>query len=188
MGSFSIEWRSSTRKDLRKLPSREIARVIAAVEALGVEPRPHGSEKLSGAQQTHRIRGGDHRIVYEVIDGRRAVVIQRVRHRKDVYRHRGGGEKRSRPSDTRARWTDGFPAVRLMTTVEGRRLESRRSVGGLEGWGAACHGAVWTSLAGSSGTGMNSRATLPSVALMKRTRPSSPAAATNLPSGLKARE
>ena len=87
MGSYSIEWRSSTRKDLRKLPAKEIARMIVAVEALATEPRPHGNEKLSGAEQTHRIRMGDYRIVYEVLDELKTVVIQRVRHRKDVYRH-----------------------------------------------------------------------------------------------------
>ena len=87
MGSYSIEWRSSTRKDLRKLPTKKVVPVIAAVEALTTEPRPHGNEKLSGAEQTHRIRVGDYRIVYEVLDGSKAVVIQRVRHRKEVYRH-----------------------------------------------------------------------------------------------------
>jgi mRNA interferase RelE/StbE len=86
MASFSIQWRASTRKDLRKLPSRQIQRILAEVESLAEEPFPHGSEKLTGAQHTHRIRVGDYRVVYEVLAQSKIVEIQRVRHRKDVYR------------------------------------------------------------------------------------------------------
>ena len=45
-----------------------------------------GVQKLSGAEHTHRIRLGDYRVVYEVLVAQKAVVVQRVRHRKDVYR------------------------------------------------------------------------------------------------------
>lgn len=87
MASFSLEWRSSTRKDLRKLPSHEIARILTEVESLADEPFPHGTEKLAGSDHTYRIRIGDYRVVYEVLTLSKLVVIQRVRHRKDVYRH-----------------------------------------------------------------------------------------------------
>ena len=86
MASFSIQWRTSTRKDLRKLPPREVQRVLAEVEALAENPFPHGSEKLVGTEHTHRIRIGDYRVIYEVFAGSRIVEVQRVRHRKDVYR------------------------------------------------------------------------------------------------------
>lgn len=86
MASFSIQWRSSTRKDLRKLPPREVERIVTAVELLAEEPFPHGSEKLTGADHTYRIRVGDYRVVYEVFVPSKIVEIQRVRHRKDVYR------------------------------------------------------------------------------------------------------
>ena len=86
MASFSIQWRSSTKKDLRKLPPREVQRIVAEVESLGEEPFPHGSEKLAGAQHAYRIRLGDYRVVYQVFTDSRVVTIERVRHRKDVYR------------------------------------------------------------------------------------------------------
>ncbi len=86
MDLFSIQWRASTRKDLRKLPRQEVARVIVAVEQLAQEPFPPGSEKLSGSEHTYRIRVGDYRVVYEVLAQPKVVEIQRVRHRKDVYR------------------------------------------------------------------------------------------------------
>ena len=59
---------------------------MTTVELLAEEPFPHGSEKLAGADHTYRIRVGDYRVVYEVFVPSEIVEIQRVRHRKDVYR------------------------------------------------------------------------------------------------------
>jgi mRNA interferase RelE/StbE len=84
--AFRIEWKKSTRKDLRKLPSNAADRIVAAVENLAENPFPHGVEKLSGSEHAYRIRLGDYRIVYEVVTESKLVEIQRVRHRKDVYR------------------------------------------------------------------------------------------------------
>jgi mRNA interferase RelE/StbE len=86
MEPFEIQWRSSTRKDLRKIPPQEVDRIIVAVEELAGEPFPQGVEKLSGSEQTYRIRVGDYRVIYEVFAETRVIVIERVRHRKDVYR------------------------------------------------------------------------------------------------------
>ena len=86
MASFRIEWRKSIKKDLRKLPPQEIPRAVAAVELLADDPFPHGVEKLSGSEHAYRIRVGDYRIVYEVFVDAKLIEIQRVRHRKDVYR------------------------------------------------------------------------------------------------------
>ncbi len=86
MALFSIQWRSSTRKDIRSLPRHEVARIIGAVTQLADEPLPYGSQKLAGSERTYRIRIGDYRVIYEVFNDSRVVEIQRVRHRKDVYR------------------------------------------------------------------------------------------------------
>jgi mRNA interferase RelE/StbE len=84
--AFRIEWKKSTRKDLRKLPPSAVERIVEAVEGLAEKPFPHGVEKLSGSEHAYRIRLGDYRIVYEVVTELKLVEIQRVRHRKDAYR------------------------------------------------------------------------------------------------------
>ncbi len=86
MASFNLQWRSSNQKDLRKLPLREVQRILAEVELLAENPFPHGSEKLAGTEHTHRIRVGDYRVICEVFAGSKIVEVQRVRHRKEVYR------------------------------------------------------------------------------------------------------
>lgn len=84
--AFRVEWKKSTKKDLRRLPPATVDRVIEAVEALAENPFPHGAEKLSGSEHSYRIRLGDYRVVYEVVAEQKLVEVQRVRHRKDVYR------------------------------------------------------------------------------------------------------
>lgn len=86
MERFDIRWRNSTKKDIRSLPRQEVARVIEAVSQLADNPLPHGSQKLSGSERTYRIRVGDYRVLYEVFSDSHIVEVQRVRHRKDVYR------------------------------------------------------------------------------------------------------
>jgi mRNA interferase RelE/StbE len=86
MASYNIEWKSSAAKELRKLPKSVIARVLPAVEALADTPRPDGVRKLSGSENTYRIRIGEYRVVYNIFDRRLVIEIVRVRDRKEAYK------------------------------------------------------------------------------------------------------
>ena len=86
MASYKLQWRSTIKKDLRKLPPSEVQRIIKAIDDLTVDPFPHGVEKLAGEEHAYRIRIGDYRVVFEVFQTGKIVAINRIRHRKDVYR------------------------------------------------------------------------------------------------------
>jgi mRNA interferase RelE/StbE len=73
-------------KDLNRLSSEIHDRVIAAIRGLASEPRPPGCRKLAGSKHDWRIRVGDYRVVYEIADEIRIVRVNRVRHRREVYR------------------------------------------------------------------------------------------------------
>jgi mRNA interferase RelE/StbE len=73
-------------KDLARLSSEIHARVIAAIQALATNPRPAGCRKLAGSKSDWRIRVGDYRVVCEIADEIRVVRVNRVRHRREVYR------------------------------------------------------------------------------------------------------
>ena len=73
-------------KDLARLSSEIHDRVVVAIQALATNPRPPGCRKLTGSKNDWRIRVGDHRVVYEIADRVRVVRINRVRHRREVYR------------------------------------------------------------------------------------------------------
>jgi mRNA interferase RelE/StbE len=49
------------------------------------DPRPPGSEKLSG-QERYRVRQGSYRILYEIEDQQVVVTVVKVGHRREVYR------------------------------------------------------------------------------------------------------
>jgi len=70
----------------RKISPAIHARVIAAIQALATKPRPPGCRKLAGSKNDWRIRVGDYRVVYEIADQIRIVRVNRVRHRREVYR------------------------------------------------------------------------------------------------------
>jgi mRNA interferase RelE/StbE len=73
-------------RDLVRLSSEIHDRVIAAIQGLATNPRPSGCRKLAGSKNDWRIRVGDYRVIYEIADEIRVVRINRVRHRREVYR------------------------------------------------------------------------------------------------------
>lgn len=85
MASFKIIFKKSVAKDLRRIPKQDVERILSRIEALAIEPRPPGAEKLSG-QEKYRIRQGVYRILYEIADKELIVVIVKIGHRRDVYR------------------------------------------------------------------------------------------------------
>jgi mRNA interferase RelE/StbE len=76
----------SAEKDLSRLSSDLHDRIIAAIRGLAINPRPQGCRKLAGSKTDWRIRVGDYRVVYEIADEIRIVRINRVHHRREVYR------------------------------------------------------------------------------------------------------
>lgn len=50
------------------------------------DPLPHGYKKMVGLEATYRIRVGNYRIIYNILNKELSVEIIRVGHRKDVYR------------------------------------------------------------------------------------------------------
>ena len=85
MGKFEVVFKRSVARDLRQIPKKDVARILKRIEALKIEPRPPGVEKLSG-QEKYRIRQGVYRILYEIENNKLIIVVVKVGHRRDVYR------------------------------------------------------------------------------------------------------
>ena len=84
-GSYSVVVKRSGERELRAVAKRHLGRVVARIRGLAEDPRPPGSEKLSG-QDRYRLRQGDYRVVYAVDDAQRSVEIVKIGHRREVYR------------------------------------------------------------------------------------------------------
>lgn len=85
MGRYSLEFKRSVARDVEGIPKRDLKRIMDRIEALRDDPRPPGCVKLSG-QEYYRVRQGNYRIVYEIVDDWLVVVVIAVGHRRDVYR------------------------------------------------------------------------------------------------------
>jgi mRNA interferase RelE/StbE len=85
MAEYEILFKESVWKDLRKVPKRDLKRILSRIEKLGDDPRPIGCEKLAG-EELYRIRQGKYRIVYSIQDNELTVWVIKLGHRKDVYR------------------------------------------------------------------------------------------------------
>jgi mRNA interferase RelE/StbE len=83
---FEVFLERGVEKDLRRLPESIHDRIVRAVDALSRNPRPPGCRKLTGSENDWRIRVGDYRVIYEIADTKRIVRVNRVRHRREVYR------------------------------------------------------------------------------------------------------
>lgn len=85
MASYRLEIRRTASKEIADLPKVDCRRVVAKIQLLAREPRPHGCEKLSGAEK-YRVRQGDYRILYQIDDSSKSVTIVKVGNRREVYR------------------------------------------------------------------------------------------------------
>ena len=83
---YRLELRPDARRQLEKLDRRIRERIALLIESLVENPRPRGTTKLAGYERRYRQRVGDYRIVYDVWDDARLVLVEAIRHRRDVYR------------------------------------------------------------------------------------------------------
>ena len=83
--SYRVEFTAAAARQVKKLPRPARDRVLDAIEDLGEDPRPHGAKKLVGEQTAWRIRVGDYRVIYDVLDAELTVNIVRAAHRREVY-------------------------------------------------------------------------------------------------------
>jgi len=83
--AYRVEIKPSAERDLDRLALTLFQRVTSRIAALSEDPRPRGSQNLSGVA-AYRLRVGDQRVVYEIDDRARTIAVTRVRHRREVYR------------------------------------------------------------------------------------------------------
>lgn len=79
-----ILYKSSVRHDLKQIDPKKVKRVLREITTvLGENPRI--GEMLHGEfEGLYKLRFGDHRVIYALID--EGVLVLRIRHRSKVYR------------------------------------------------------------------------------------------------------
>ncbi|WP_018950509.1 type II toxin-antitoxin system RelE/ParE family toxin [Thioalkalivibrio sp. ALMg11] len=85
MARFEVVVRQSVAQDLRRIPDKDVRRILERIASLADDPRPPGSEKLS-AQERYRVRQGVYRILYEIKDDQLIITVVKIGHRREAYR------------------------------------------------------------------------------------------------------
>ena len=82
MANYNIEITSTAEKSLKKY----LKKIVEAIQVLAISPFPEGCRKLKGGEDVYRVRQGNYRIIYEVIDKKLIVLVLKIGHRKDIYK------------------------------------------------------------------------------------------------------
>lgn len=85
MANYKVLIKPSAIKELNKIPKKDISKITDRIQALSIDPRPPGCEKLF-SQNAYRIRQGVYRIVYSIEDDNLIIVVIKIGHRRDVYK------------------------------------------------------------------------------------------------------
>jgi len=85
MAEYEILFKESVYKDFRKIPKKDLQKILSKIETLHTDSKPSGSEKLTG-QELYRVRQGNYRILYSIHDNQLTIWVIKVGHRKDIYR------------------------------------------------------------------------------------------------------
>ena len=86
MVSYQVLLKKSVYKDLKNINPIYVQRIIEKIKELSTNPFPRDSEKLMGSENFYRLRVGDYRVVYQVDNKNKTVIVYYVRHRKTAYK------------------------------------------------------------------------------------------------------
>jgi len=76
-------------RHLERLPEKVRAAALQSILGpIAANPRRLGKPLLGELEGLWSARRGDYRIVYEVVEDDRVVIVHRVQHRRDAYRSR----------------------------------------------------------------------------------------------------
>ena len=85
--SYSVRIKRSAAKELARVQKQDRLRIVHAIDRLA--ERPLIGKPLKGEDRgLRRLRVGDYRIVYEVLEDTLVVLVVRVAHRREAYRRR----------------------------------------------------------------------------------------------------
>jgi mRNA interferase RelE/StbE len=82
---YKVEFKSSARNSLAKLPKKIQKRIQGVITVLETNPLPPKAEKLKG-RDAYRIRVSDYRIIYSIENNKLLIAVVAIGHRREIYR------------------------------------------------------------------------------------------------------
>ncbi|MBL7697596.1 MAG: type II toxin-antitoxin system RelE/ParE family toxin [Chitinophagaceae bacterium] len=85
MKRYRVVLTQTAEKELRRLPSQVIEKIVTVLRSLEENPRPAGCKKLKGYKNLWRVRVGDYRLIYAIEEVIMLIDVREIGHRKDIY-------------------------------------------------------------------------------------------------------
>ena len=85
MAKYKLQFAASVKKDLRRIPSNDISKILKLINSLLYDPYPKNVKKLSH-QNKFRLRYRNYRILYKILNNELIIYVLKISHRKDVYK------------------------------------------------------------------------------------------------------
>jgi len=82
---YTIRLEEKPRKELAKFDENSRLRIARAINLLASNPHPPKAKRVVGFNYW-RIRIGDYRIIYEILNDELVIVVVRLGHRRNVYK------------------------------------------------------------------------------------------------------
>jgi len=82
----SVEFRPAVLKSLKRLPKKDLRRIKKKIDRFAENLPDPATTKMKGNNPFHRVRSGDYRILYQILEDRLVILVVKVGHRKDVYK------------------------------------------------------------------------------------------------------
>ena len=86
MERYKIRFQNSVRKDLKKIRSEYVLKILEKINELSKNPRPKNSKKLK-AVELYRLRIGVYRVIYEIHENELIISIVKVGHRSKIFKN-----------------------------------------------------------------------------------------------------
>jgi len=83
--TYAIEFSKSAQKEFSKLSPQIRLRVAKAIYTLESDPKKGNVRPMIGSK-SWRLRAGNYRIIYDILDQKLVILIIKLGHRKDIYR------------------------------------------------------------------------------------------------------
>ena len=85
---YAFRWRERAVRQLRAIPQTAALTILGALTPLGDDPRRPDADikKLAGYTDRYRLRVGDYRVIYEIVDEQLIILIVGIGHRREAYR------------------------------------------------------------------------------------------------------
>ncbi|MDO9577006.1 MAG: type II toxin-antitoxin system RelE/ParE family toxin [Candidatus Cloacimonadales bacterium] len=85
MAKYEIKFNTSVKKDFRRIPNKDVLKILDLINSLADDPYSGNVKKLSQLDK-YRIRYRNYRIVYRIVKNELIICIIKIADRKDAYK------------------------------------------------------------------------------------------------------